>query len=1195
MARILDELDTIEEQKAPSRILDELENNYVEENRKPSRILDELDNSEQQSNVPQTNSTNNSILNNIDTEPQKVLTGGVKKNVRNYEARFPDRTGNIAVNLGRDVKDVGQGLANIVGNVIYNTPYIGGKNIVRAVKGEYKGLDVPERIGKYLEFGKQDVGEVGEAIKNLPQTLNYIKEGLKETYGQKDVDILNNGKLSVDVPGLAQSFYAHPLNFLDFVGLGEVGKAGAVAKVTKGGQTSKFAKTVGNKSLSPTYSKNLVLNAGERLLETEPVQKIVNAIDNSKLRGLTDVGADFLGLSPESRLLGEKGAAVRQTKLLEQKNQVKNIAERNKAIAENVEALKDVTDLEGKELIKSIESGGGKAYENLPKETTIKTPISKKQLKETIKGLEFEKGNLNNYRTVNKYKNKFHSSIIDTLGYDLENANRRFNKEILGDIQKNINKIGDEEYYFDLVNKTEEITKHLPEDAQVEYFDKLGKAMLETPVEEVKTIKNNIPDVKPITDEKLLKAKDYLQQKAKQNADFYIERNLLKPETVEQLPINNYASIKYNKPIEQLSDVEKADALKDIQKLPDDQKPFYVPVMFDDKLRASDFFADSTKRYKPNELKQRKVGMGLEENLRGGKRVYDPVELANRLDAHRIKLINTENMINEVIDNFAKPYNLKTDKILDGYVPFNPDSFLKFYRGAIDLNEATLRKIEELGNIDTALKEAIQESIRNMPDDVVEYLGVTKNNNIYQIPKEVADTLMSGKNKKGWFESLIDMGTAGFKRKVLGTSPKWFINNRIGNGIMAGLKGVLPQDYIRALNKNLDKYLPDDLKGKSLYEAEKTIIGRTGGGDRGAFGNTMRFLGGEFLDTSELKGASKLKTELVNTLALPGKAINAVTDAMFAFNQKFEDLERKAVYLKSVDKVGKEMIKNAGQNIVKQEELLKYVQDNPAVLEQVMKNVDNTLGDYINMTPVERRVLRKFVPFYSWYRTITRYTLSLPESNPIRTSLVNKLMIATSEEDESLPEYQQGAIDTGYRSDITGKPLVMNYSHSIPFQTFEETGDNPIGLLNPLLMQTIEGLQGRRNFMNMPFVSPNYENVFPYGYGSIKEENLGEYTQTLPLNERLWSIPVGLSRTMVPFLELGQRAVLGGLDNLINNGEFKPYDKLYDTSLGGYNYSDVYSRPKGYSNEEQALRYLFPMQEVGKPKKYVKIKRDTKR
>ena len=95
----------------------------------------------------------------------------------------------------------------------------------------------------------------------------------------------------------------------------------------------------------------------------------------------------------------------------------------------------------------------------------------------------------------------------------------------------------------------------------------------------------------------------------------------------------------------------------------------------------------------------------------------------------------------------------------------NPDSFLKFYRGAIDLNEVTLRKIEELGNIDTALKEAIQESIRNMPDDIVEYLGVTKNNNIYQIPKEVADTLMYGKNKKG--ACALTNKVKGKKRRIL--------------------------------------------------------------------------------------------------------------------------------------------------------------------------------------------------------------------------------------------------------------------------------------------------------------------------------------------------------------------------------------------------------------------------------------------
>lgn len=1182
-----------------ARILDEIENDSTVEEYRPSRILDEIETTDN-TKKPVKEEENKRILDEIEQEPAKVLTGGVEKNVRNYEARFPDRTGNIVVNLGRDVKDVGQGLANIIGNVIYNTPYIGGKNIVRAVKGEYKGLSPIEAGSKYLEFGKQDVGEIGKGIKNLPQTLNYIKEGLKETYGQKDIDIFNNGKISVDMPGLAQSFYAHPLNLLDLVGLGEVGKASTVAKLTKGGKTSKFTKTVGNKSLSPTYSKNLVLNAGERLLETDPVQKVISAIDNSALRPLTDVGADFLGLSPESRLLGEKGAVVRQTKLLEQKNQVKNIAERNKAIAENTKALSGLNEAEAKKLIQSIESGAGKAYENLPKETQIKIPKSKKQIKAEIDKLKYEKGNLNNYMTKQRYKNKYYSRIADPMGYDFEIANREFNKNILDDIKKNINKVnGNYEEYIKYVDELEQkvadITKSIPDEAIPEFYDKMYRAIDSTMYEQ-KTIKNNIPDVNLSAEEveKFKPIREALQKKSQENAEFYTSNNLLKGETVENLPVNTYASIKYNKPITELSEAEKLDGLKDIQKMPDDQKPFYIPMMFDDKLRASDFFANTTKRYKPGELKQRKVGMGLEESNTGGKRVYDPVEIANRLDAHRIKLVNTENMINEVIDNFAKPLDLKNEKVLDGYVPFNPDSFLKFYRGAIDLNETALRKIEELGNIDTALKEAIQESIRNMPDDIVEYLGVTKNNNIYQIPKEVADTLMYGKSKKGVWGQAFDMATAGFKRKVLGTSPKWFINNRIGNGIMAGLKGILPQDYIKALDKNLDKYLPDELKGKSLYEAEKTIIGRTGGGDNGLFGKAARFLGGEFLDTSELKGASKLKTELANTLAIPGWAINKITDMMFNFNQKFEDLERKAVYLKNVDKVGKEVLKNTGQNITKQEELLKYVQDNPAVLEQVMKNVDNTLGDYINMTPVERLVLRKIIPFYSWYRTITRYTLSLPESNPIRASLVNRLMIAMSEEDESLPEYQQGAVDTGYYSDVKGQPLVMNYRHSIPFQTFEETGDNPMGLLNPIITQTIEGLQGRRNFMNMPFVSPNYENVFPYGYASLNKDNAGEFIDNLPLNERLWSIPVGLSRTMIPLLELGQRSVLGGLNNLYKTGEFKPYDKLYDTSLGGYNYSDVYTRPKGYSNEEQMLRYLFPMQEVGKPKKYVKIKRDVR-
>lgn len=51
--------------------------------------------------------------------------------------------------------------------------------------------------------------------------------------------------------------------------------------------------------------------------------------------------------------------------------------------------------------------------------------------------------------------------------------------------------------------------------------------------------------------------KNLLRKRAEQNADFYIQQGLLDEQTVKELPINNYASIKFNKPIDSLTDAEK--------------------------------------------------------------------------------------------------------------------------------------------------------------------------------------------------------------------------------------------------------------------------------------------------------------------------------------------------------------------------------------------------------------------------------------------------------------------------------------------------------------------------------------------------------------------------------------------------------------------------------------------------------------
>src|SRR5574344_1717759 len=831
----------------------------------------------------------------LDLEPieANTLQGGVE------QKRFINRDVNlqsIPVNAMKDLGDITTGIAGLIGGAV-------NAGVVTPIKRAVAGEPIIQ---------KQDFTNAWETAKQLHSAL---KQGLKEDYGQANIDMFSPSGVKLDLTGLAQSFAAHPLNrALDVLSLGTIGAGKRLADTAR--LTSKIAKPVGNIEKTLKYSPNLAIEGLQRVAETKPVQSMVNFVDAFPATNQLQTGvADFLGAKPESRLLGTVGANKRAAKLLEQKNQIANINQRNAAINLNKQALGNITEKQGKQLIQAIERG-----EQVP--------------------------------------------------------------------------------------------------------------------------------------ENLKEARSILKEKVSANAEQYIASGNLDKQVVQDLPINQAASIRLNKPINELTDAEKLEELKIQSAKPKEQQPFYVPIMYDEKLKPSDFFANTTKGYKPPELKQRKVGMDVESKY--GKRVYQPAELMNRLDAHRIKMINTEKMINEIKDTFAKPYNSKTDTLLDGYVPFNPDSFLKFYRGSIDLNELTMAKLQELDNVDNAFRSAIQESIRQLPEDIKNYVGVAKNNNIYQIPKEVAESLMSGKSSKGGLETLYDTMTGSFKRKVLGLSPKWFINNRIGNGIMASLKGVTPDYLIKAI-KTSDNLLPEELKSKSLYEAEKTVIGRTGGGSPGALSSTLRLIGGEFIDTSTLKGLQKAQAMGANVLGVPGAVINKVTDAAFKFNQVFEDLERKAVYLKNVDKIGKQYIKNVGQKITTQDELLKYAVEEPQLQEQVMKAVDDTLGDYSNMTSAERRIVRKIVPFYSWTRTITRYAMSLPETNPLRADLTAKIMEAQalSMEDSETPEFQKGSVNTGMVNPITGKEYVLNYRRSVPFETFGSVGDNTLSLLNPIIQQMI--------------------------------------------------------------------------------------------------------------------------------------------
>jgi hypothetical protein len=57
----------------------------------------------------------------------------------------------------------------------------------------------------------------------------------------------------------------------------------------------------------------------------------------------------------------------------------------------------------------------------------------------------------------------------------------------------------------------------------------------------------------------------------------------------------------------------------------------------------------------------------------------------------------------------------------------------------------------------------------------------------------------------------------------------------------------------------------------------------------------------------------------------------------------------------------------------------------------ISKQVNQALGDYLNLSPVERNVLRNALPFYSWYKAIVTTTAHLAVDTPLRANILGQI------------------------------------------------------------------------------------------------------------------------------------------------------------------------------------------------------------
>jgi len=231
-------------------------------------------------------------------------------------------------------------------------------------------------------------------------------------------------------------------------------------------------------------------------------------------------------------------------------------------------------------------------------------------------------------------------------------------------------------------------------------------------------------------------------------------------------------------------------------------------------------------------------------------------------------------------------------------------------------------------------------------------------------------------NKSGKFvEMLVKKPTNVWKRLVLAPAPRYFVNNAVGNLFMFLTTSNV--HAVRALAEGYRNVLGDGTAYRALSKADRQVAKNLGAG----WNAIERHMGQQYKQGTAAEQVASITKE-----GKPhGKFRRAAAQAGRGFlpitHQVAERSLRRAAgygFLKAQPEV-RALMKMGHKFDTAADMMLR----DPAFHARVTSAVDDVLGDYHYLTPIEKQI-RNFVPFYTWLRAITRHTGALVRDHPGR-------------------------------------------------------------------------------------------------------------------------------------------------------------------------------------------------------------------
>jgi hypothetical protein len=532
--------------------------------------------------------------------------------------------------------------------------------------------------------------------------------------------------------------------------------------------------------------------------------------------------------------------------------------------------------------------------------------------------------------------------------------------------------------------------------------------------------------------------------------------------------------------------------------------------------------------------------------MKEGNYITDPMEAFTRRAARRAREVNTYNSWSTRIKRMGRVVT-DAEQIPDGWVAVSPDALFLKHR----IHMQFIEKLEDYRlngmDPDAAFAQALDDVGQRTLDDLDTLLGEGKPQ-VYAIPKALDEEMGAaakwaraggGKYVRAAYDPFMNT----WRSLVLTGSPRWVVNNILGNTVMGAMQGVKVADVARILGERLralfakwaqdkpwlagvaDAFGPPELREKSLAARVETLPyeGLTGSGFFGK-NNLEQYRPNLGKDAAETKigrfvqGTRTPGTKANTALTLPRR----FSDAVRSLNGEIEASFREASFLTAVEKQqGRNAIQRTGRTFWKSDRRINDIMKNgydEAAARAAVEEVDHFFGNYTALGPFERHVIRRWlVPFWGFYKHTVKLMMTFPVQYPLRAQVLRGLTLATQEmikEYGPLPSWLESAIPL---SPPGGEVSFLRTAGANPFTGMFE---DPTQMLSPAIKMFLEQSTGKDMFTGEGFTDANTYTPF----GSDQAYNL----QTLQ--------PVAAPRpgilehllSQVPQYDMLKKAVAGG-------------------------------------------------------------------